>query len=92
MNADGESLDLTGDQPWYFFGRLVGNTGPGRVQSRESPTRRLAGSHNGPIGETSMSYDLGISYSGTKGTERQPAEHAYRKFLAFRSNGGPTDA
>ena len=87
-NAAGVELDLTGDQPWYFFGRLVGNAGPGRVQSRESRTRRLAGSLTGPIGESSISYDLGISYSDTKGTVRQPAEYAYRKFLAFRGYGG----
>ncbi len=87
-NASGDVLDLTGDQPWYFFGRLVGNAGPGRVQSRESVTRRLAGSLTGPIGESNISYDLGISYSDTKGTVRQPAEYAYRKFLAFRGYGG----
>ena len=87
-NAAGVELDLTGDQPWYFFGRLVGNAGPGRVQSKESRTRRLAGSLTGPIGESSISYDLGISYSDTKGTSRHPAEYAYRKFLAFRGYGG----
>ncbi len=88
-NAAGTTLDLTGDQPWYFFGRLVGNAGPGRIQGRESRTRRLAGSLAGPIGETGLRYDLGVSYSDAEGTVRTPAEYAYRKFLAYRGYGGP---
>ena len=84
----GDVLELTGDQPWYFFGRLVGNRGPGRTVPRESRTRRLAGSLAGTLGRSSIDYDLGISYSDAKGTVRRPAEYAYRKFLAFRGFGG----
>ena len=82
-------LDLTGSQPWYFFGRLVGNSGPGRSQAKSSYTRRLAGSLAGPIGDGGMEYDVGLAYSDAQGTVREPAEYAYRKFLAFRGYGGP---
>ena len=86
--TNGDRIDLTGDQPWYFFGRLVGNRGPARTLPRASRTRRLAGSLSGPIGESNLDYDLGVSYSDARGTVRSPAEYAYRKFLAFRGYGG----
>ncbi len=88
-NPNYAGMDLTGDQPWYFFGRLVGNSGPGRTQAKTSYTRRLAGSLTGPIGEGSLTYDIGLAWSDAQGTVREPAEYAYRKFLAFRGYGGP---
>ena len=86
----GDPLDLTGNQPWYFFGRLVGNSGPGRIlSSRQSATSRIAASFGGELGETELHYDIGAVYARATGDVAQPAEYAYRKFLAFRGFGGP---
>ena len=83
-------LDLTGTQPWYFYGRLVGNSGPGRIlSSRQSATQRIAASLGGELGGTELHYDLGAVYARSTGDVGQPAEYAYRKFLAFRGYGGP---
>lgn len=83
-------LDLTGSQPWYFYGRLVGNSGPGRIlSSRQSATQRIAASLGGELGGTELHYDLGAVYARSTGDVGQPAEYAYRKFLAFRGYGGP---
>ncbi len=84
-------LDLTGSQPWYFYGRLVGNSGPGRIlSSRQSATQRIAASLGGELGGTELHYDLGAVYARSTGDVGQPAEYAYRKFLAFRGYGGPS--
>ena len=84
-------LDLTGNQPWYFYGRLVGNSGPGRIlSSRQSATQRIAASLGGELGGTELHYDLGAVYARSTGDVGQPAEYAYRKFLAFRGYGGPS--
>lgn len=85
----GGALDLTGDQPWHFFGRLVGNAGPGRRLARQNRTRRLHGSLHGELGLSDLRYDVGVSWSDSRGNVNQPAEYAYRKFLAFRGYGGP---
>ena len=89
VDTTGAELDLTGDEPWYFFGRLVGNSGPGRFLRRQNRTRRLAGSIHGELGRSDLRYDLGVSWSDSRGNVNQPAEYAYRKFLAFRGYGGP---
>ena len=88
-SSAGEPLDLTGGEPWYFFGRLVGNSGPGRSSPRQSRTRRLGGSVGSEIGETGLFYDLGANYSDARGELSHPAEWAHRKFLAYRGFGGP---
>ena len=33
----GNPLDPTSPEPWYFFGRLVGNTGPARFLTGRAP-------------------------------------------------------
>ncbi len=86
--ADGAALDLTGSEPWYFFGRLVGNSGPGRVLKRESSTARITASLGGELGG-GLHYDIGAVAARSTGNVNQPAEYAYRKFLAFRGFGGP---
>ena len=77
---------------WYFYGRLVGNSGPGRVLSRQSTTQRLAASMERVIGELggeNLTLDVGASFSRAGGNVNIPSEYAYRKFLAFRGFGGP---
>ena len=82
---------LTSDD-WYFYGRLVGNGGPGRTLSRKSRTGRVAASVTRDLrfGGRDAALDVGVSYSRAAGNMNQPAEYAYRKFLAFRGYGGPT--
>ena len=87
--TDGAALDLTGGEPWFFFGRLVGNSGPGRVLSRRSATARIAASLGGELGVGGLHHDLGVTLARARGDVNQPAEYAYRKFLAFRGFGGP---
>ena len=87
-DTTGAPLDLSGTDPWYFFGRLVGNAGPGRRLARQNRTRRLAGSLRGET-VASLDYDLGVAWSDSRGNVNQPAEYAHRKFLAFRGFGGP---
>ena len=77
---------------WYFFGRLVGHSGPGRTLERNSRTQRLSGSWDGGVGLLeghSNRLNLALSYSRSSGNVNQPAEYAYRKYLAFRGYGGP---
>ena len=73
---------------WYFFGRLVGNSGPGRTLSRESRTQRIAAAFDRDLGKSAR-LDLAASYSRATGNINFPAEYHYRKFLAFRGFGGP---
>ena len=90
--SDGAMIDLNGDEDWYFFGRLAGNSGPGRTVRRDSRTYRLAGSVDGEIEVwpgRSLGYDLGLAWSRSEGTMNRPAIYAYRRFLAFRGFGGP---
>ena len=77
---------------WYFYGRLVGNSGPSRILSRQSTTQRLAASMERVIGELggeNLTLDVGASFSRAGGNVNIPSEYAYRKFLAFRGFGGP---
>ena len=85
------SEDCLGDD-WYFYGRLVGNSGPGRTLDRQSRTTRIAGSLERGIeslGGNEGTLELSASFSRTTGNVNLPAEYAYRKFLAFRGFGGP---
>ena len=77
---------------WYFTGRMVGNTGPGRTVSRMTRTQRLAASLEHDIElfggrDARLSASLGYSWS----SNRHPwsVEYSYRRFLAFRGFGGP---
>ncbi len=89
-DTSGAMLDLANSsEPWYFFGRLVGNSGPGRILDRGNATGRLAASMGGEIGLTGFGYDIGAVYARSSSTVPIPAEYAYRKFLAFRGFGGP---
>ena len=80
------------EDDWYFFGRLVGHSGPGRNLERKSRTQRLSASWDGAV-DVLQGHDnrlnLALSYSRSSGNVNQPAEYAYRKFLAFRGYGGP---
>ena len=80
------------EDDWYFYGRLVGNSGPGRTLDRSSRTRRISASLDHDLGEQGSaleSLELAASYSRSDGNANLPAEYAYRKFLAFRGFGGP---
>ena len=76
---------------WYFYGRLVGNAGPGRGLRRGTETTRIAANieHDLSIGGKAANLDVGVNYSRATGNMNHPAEYAYRKFLAFRGYGGP---
>ena len=79
------------ENDWYFYGRLVGNSGPGRTLDRRSSTQRLAASLERDIelGGNEAAIELAASYSRATANANLPAEYAYRKFLAFRGFGGP---
>ncbi len=88
--ASGAMLDLANSsEPWYFFGRLAGNSGPGRLLDRGNATGRIAASMGGEIGRAGFGYDLGAVYARSSSAVPIPAEYAWRKFLAFRGYGGP---
>ena len=76
------------EEDWFFYGRLVGNSGPERTLRRASKTQRLAASLDHSVGENG-DLDVAIGYSRAAGNVNQPAEYAYRKYLAFRGFGGP---
>ena len=81
------------ENDWYFYGRLVGNTGPARVLDRSSRTQRIAASIEREIeslGGHAAAFEFAASYSRATGNANLPAEYAYRKFLAFRGFGGPS--
>ena len=81
---------MNGD--WYFYGRLVGNSGPGRSLERGTQTGRIAASLEREIdwlGSEEGRLEFAASYSRASGNANLPAEYAYRKFLAFRGFGGP---
>ncbi len=91
--ADGgfASSDACLEGDWYFFGRIVGNAGPGRTVRRASDMTRLAGSieRELDLGGRPGRLELGVSHSRSFGNINLPAEYGYRKFLAFRGFGGP---
>ena len=73
------------ENDWYFYGRLVGNSGPGRTLERASRTQRIAASMERGIESLGgAAIELSASYSRASGNANLPAEYAYRKFLAFR--------
>ena len=78
------------EDDWYFFGRLVGNSGPGRFEPRKSDTGRLAASlvRDLDIGPKTARLDMAVSYSRSSGDLKRPGEYAYRRYLAFRGFGG----
>ena len=89
--AYGDVIDeCSSTQDWYFYGRLIGNVGGGRLFERYSDTLRFAGSAEGYIetAQFAANYELAISYSSSKGHMETGAEYGYRKFLAFRGYGG----
>ena len=84
----GSAADCLEDD-WYFYGRMVGNSGPGRTLHRSSRTQRIAASIDRHFEETEGHLDISVSYSRASGNVNQPAEYAYRKYLAYRGFGGP---
>ena len=76
------------DDPWYFRGRTVGNSGPQRNLSRTARTQRLAGSIDGNINEN-LRYNVGLGWSGTRGNYNLPGVYTERIFLSYRGFGGP---
>ena len=80
---------LEGD--WFFFGRILGNAGPGRNARRDTEMARLATSVDRDLtfGGRDAKLDLGVAYSRSAGNMNLPSEYGYRKFLAFRGYGGP---
>ncbi len=87
----GSEADCLEDD-WYFYGRLVGNSGPGRFLQRASNTWRLAASAEKPVGtlaDEDLTLEVAASFSRAAGNVSLPAEYAHRKFLAFRGFGGP---
>ena len=92
QSAGFATRDACLEDDWYFYGRLVGNTGPGRGLRRDSRTQRIAASlerHIESFGGNEAAIELSASYSRAAGNANLPAEYAYRKFLAFRGFGGP---
>ena len=80
------------ENDWFFYGRLVGNSGPGRILTRRSNTQRIAASAErviGSLADEDLTLDIGLSFSRAAGNVNLPSEYAYRKFLAFRGYGGP---
>ncbi len=86
VGFDSQEACLADD--WYFFGRLVGNSGPERILNRQSRTQRIAAAFDRDLGKN-IRLDLAASYSRATGNINFPAEYHYRKFLAFRGFGGP---
>ena len=77
---------------WYFFGRMVGNSGPPRTLRRDLRTQRIAASLERDLqlfGEREAAFEVAASFSRSAGNANLPGEYLYRKFLAFRGFGGP---
>ncbi len=80
------------ENDWYFYGRLVGNSGPGRRLARAGRTLRVAASLERDFeafGGRGTTLELAAGFSRATANSNLPAEYAYRKFLAFRGFGGP---
>ncbi len=70
----------------------MGHSGPGRTLHRASRTQRLSASLDTGfeiLRGHGNRLDLALGYSRSSGNVNQPAEYAYRKFLAYRGYGGP---
>ena len=92
QGAGFSSMEACLENDWYFFGRMVGNSGPPRTLRRDSRTRRIAGSIEREIeafGGREAAFELAASFSRSTGNANLPGEYLYRKFLAFRGFGGP---
>ena len=92
QSAGFASTEACLDNDWYFFGRMVGNSGPPRTLRRDSRTQRFAGSIEREFeafGGRKTAFELAASYSQSSGNANLPGEYLYRKFLAFRGFGGP---
>lgn len=92
QNAGFASREACLENDWYFFGRMVGNSGPVRKLRRDSQTGRIAASMERDLelfGERDATFELAASFSHSSGNANLPAEYLYRKFLAFRGFGGP---
>ncbi len=92
QSAGFASTEACLENDWYFFGRMVGNSGPPRTLRRDSRTQRIAGSIEREFeafGGKETAFDLAVSYSQSSGNANLPGEYLYRKFLAFRGFGGP---
>ena len=84
--------ECMGNENWYWRGRPFGNGDPARTDRRDTSTWRVAGSLEGSfdgLGGRETFYDLGLSWSGSKGNVSIPAILTERLFLAFRGYGGP---
>ncbi len=80
------------ENDWYFFGRMVGNSGPPRTLRRDLRTQRIAASLERDLelfGEREAAFEVAASFSRSAGNANLPGEYLYRKFLAFRGFGGP---
>ena len=80
------------ENDWYFFGRMVGNSGPPRTLRRDLRTQRVAASLERDLelfGERESVFEVAASFSRSAGNANLPGEYLYRKFLAFRGFGGP---
>ncbi len=80
------------ENDWYFFGRMVGNSGPPRTLRRDSRTQRFAASLEHAFegfGGREAAFELAANFSRSTGNANLPGEFLYRKFLAFRGFGGP---
>ena len=79
------------EDDWYYYGRLVGNSGPGRTLDRSSRTQRISATLERDIeslGGREATIEVSLGYSRSSANANLPAEYAYRKFLAFRGFGG----
>ena len=85
------STAVPGDDAWFLRGRSIGNAGPATEVERNSETLRLAGSFGGLVTflNRTHDYDLGVSWSRSKGIMTDPGTYTERLFLAFRGYGGP---
>ncbi len=79
------------DDPWYFRGRTVGNSGPERNLSRTARTQRLAGSVDGNINEN-LRYDVGLGWSSASGNYNLPGVYTERTFLSYADSAARTAA
>ena len=92
QSAGFSSTEACLENDWFFFGRMVGNSGPPRTLRRDSRTRRVAGSVEREFqafGGREAAFELAASFSRSTGNANLPGEYLYRKFLAFRGFGGP---